>query len=116
LKSFQSTFRHASEANKYSKAQIGTDAVYKNRIFWKEIHDAWQNALRVGLNNMLSGTKLGTYLEDVVECLPIRIMSGGDSVKMFQIAPPRKYRHSMRSCDQVRNLICSGVKWGVTSV
>ena len=41
-------------------------------------------------------TWIGTYLENVVECLPICKMSGGDSVEVFQTAPPRKFCHSTK--------------------
>ena len=38
--------------------------------------------------------KITAYLKNVVKCLPICKMSGGDIVKMLQIAPPRKHCHS----------------------
>jgi hypothetical protein len=41
-----------------------------------------------------TSTKIGTYLEDVIECSPICKMSGGDGVEVFQTTPSRKYCHS----------------------
>ncbi len=46
------------------------------------------------ISNLLTSTKIGTNLENVVECLPICKVSGGDGVEVFQTTPPREYCHS----------------------
>jgi hypothetical protein len=45
---------------------------------------------------------MSAHLENVVECLPIRKMCCGDTVEVFQTAPPRKNCHPM---DYIRYLI-----------
>lgn len=39
--------------------------------------------------------KNGAYLENVVECLTVRKMSGGNTVEVFQTTPLRKHSHSV---------------------
>jgi len=46
--------------------------------------------------------KKDTYLENVVECLTIRKISGGDIVEVLQISPPRKHCHSMNDFPHLR--------------
>ena len=55
-------------------------------------------------NDLLACQKMSAYLKNVVKCLPICKMSGGDIVEMLQIAPPRKNCYSMHNFATVRYL------------
>jgi hypothetical protein len=48
--------------------------------------------------------KISAYLENVVKCLPVCKVSGGDIVEMLHIAPPRKHRHSVHNFATFRYL------------
>jgi hypothetical protein len=46
-------------------------------------------------NDWLFAKKNCAYLENVIECLPIRKMCCGDMVEVFQTTPTRKICHPM---------------------
>ena len=50
-------------------------------------------------NDLLTCQKIDAYLENVIECLPLCKMSGGDMVEMFKTAPTRKHCHSRGGFD-----------------